>query len=234
MNATAYYSEITDLQTSRFDPTNISFLVFTDNVGDAEIRGLDADITWLAGDDLIISSAFSLLDTELTRVNSELEGISAGVGSELPYSAKFSGNVNARYFFELQGDKRGYVNASVSYTGDRLAGMVMDAYVMEDATQLIYGTGSGLKIEDEAAVYEGVTYADSNGETFRGGRYVQEAYVLTNLAVGVTNDEWKAELYIDNVFDENAILNIDTQQFTPKVVTNRPRTIGVRLSYDYF
>lgn len=234
VNATAYYSEITDLQTSRFDPTNISFLVFTDNVGDAEIRGLDADITWLAGDDLIISSAFSLLDTELTRVNSELEGISAGVGSELPYSAKFSGNVNARYFFELQGDKRGYVNASVSYTGDRLAGMVMDAYVMEDATQLIYGTGSGLKIEDEAAVYEGVTYADSNGETFRGGRYVQEAYVLTNLAVGVTNDEWKAELYIDNVFDENAILNIDTQQFTPKVVTNRPRTIGVRLSYDYF
>ena len=234
VNATAYYSEISDLQTSRFDPTNISFLVFTDNVGDAEIRGLDADITWLAADDLIISSAFSLLDTELTSVNSELEGISAGVGSELPYSAKFSGNINARYFFEMEGDMRGYVNGSVSYTGDRLAGMVMDAYVMEDATQLIYGTGSGLKIEDEGDVYEGVTYSDSNGETFRGGRYVQEAYVLANLAVGVTNDEWKAELYIDNVFDEHAILNIDTQQFTPKVVTNRPRTIGIRLSYDYY
>lgn len=234
VNATAYYSEISDLQTSRFDPTNISFLVFTDNVGDAEIRGLDADITWLAGDDLIISSAFSLLDTELTSVNTELEGISAGVGSELPYSASFSGNINARYFFEMEGDMRGYVNGSVSYTGDRLAGMVMNAYVMEDATQLIYGTGSGLKIEDEGDVYEGVTYADSNGETFRGGRYVQESYVLTNLAVGVTNDEWKAELYIDNVFDEHAILNIDTQQFTPKVVTNRPRTIGVRLSYDYY
>ncbi|OFC70064.1 TonB-dependent receptor [Alteromonas confluentis] len=234
VNATAYYSEISDLQTSRFDPTNISFLVFTDNVGDAEIRGLDADITWLAADDLIISGAFSLLDTELTSVNSELEGISAGVGSELPYSASFSGNINARYFFEIEGDMRGYVNGSVSYTGDRLAGMVMDAYVMEDATQLIYGTGSGLKIEDEGDVYEGVTYSDSNGETFRGGRYVQEAYVLANLAVGVTNDEWKAELYIDNVFDEHAILNIDTQQFTPKVVTNRPRTIGIRLSYDYY
>ncbi|MBU3023099.1 TonB-dependent receptor [Aestuariibacter sp. A3R04] len=234
VNATAYYSEITDLQTSRFDPTNISFLVFTDNVGDAEIRGLDADITWLATDDLVISSAISWLDTELTRVNSELVGISAGVGSELPYSANFSGNINARYFFEVSGGKQGYVNASVSYTGDRLAGMVMDAYVMEDATQLIYGTGSGLEIQDETAVYDGVTYDDRNGETFRGGRYVQEAYMLANLAVGVTNDEWKAELYIDNVFDENAILNIDTQQFTPKVVTNRPRTIGVRLSYDYY
>ncbi|WP_334018284.1 TonB-dependent receptor [Alteromonas sp. S015] len=234
VNATAYYSEIKELQTSRFDPTNISFLVFTDNVGDAEIKGLDADMTWLASDDLVINAAFSLLDTELTRVNSELEGIAAGVGSELPYSAEFSGNINARYFFELEGDKRGYINGSVSYTGDRLAGMVMDAYVMEDATSLIYGTGSGLKIQQEADVFEGVTYADANGETFRGGRYVQESYVLTNLAVGVTNDVWKAELYIDNVFDERAILNIDTQQFTPKVVTNRPRTIGLRFSYDYY
>ena len=234
VNATAYYSEITDLQTSRYDPTNISFLVFTDNVGDAEIKGLDADLTWLATDDLVINAAFSLLDTELTSINSELEGIAAGVGSQLPYSAEFSGNINARYFFELEGGKRGYVNGSVSYTGDRFAGMVMDAFVMEDATQNIYGTGSGLKIEQEAAVYEGVTYADSNGETFRGGRYVQESYFIANLAVGVTNDVWKAELYIDNVFDERAVLNIDTQQFTPKVVTNRPRTIGMRFSYDYY
>lgn len=234
VNATAYYSEIEELQTSRFDPTNISFLVFTDNVGDAEIKGIDADMTWLATDDLVINAAFSILDTELTRINEELEGIAAGVGSELPYSAKFSGNINARYFFELEGDKRGYVNGSVSYTGDRFAGMIMDAYVMEDATALVYGRTSGLKIEEEASVYEGVTYTDSNGEVFRGGRYVQESYVLANLAVGVTNDVWKAELYIDNVFDERATLNIDTQQFTPKVVTNRPRTIGLRFSYDYY
>ena len=234
VNATAFYSEISDLQTSRFDPTNISFLVFTDNVGDAEIKGLDADVTWLATDDLVINAAFSVLDTELVSINEELQGISAGVGAELPYSANFSGNINARYFFEMEEGRRGYVNGSVSYTGDRLAGMVMDAYVVEDATQLIYGTGSGLEIQEEAAVYEGVTYADRNGETFRGGRYVQESYFLANVAVGVTNDEWKAELYVDNVFDESAILNIDTQQFTPKVVTNRPRTVGVRLSYDFY
>ena len=234
VNATAYYSEITDLQTSRFDPTNISFLVFTDNVGDAEIKGLDADITWLATDNLVVNAAFSLLDTELTSVNEELVGIAAGVGSELPYSANFSGNINARYFFELDDGKTGYVNGSVSYTGDRLAGMVMDAYAMEDATQLIYGTGSGLKIQDEADVFEGATYNDRNGEVIRGGRYVQESYVIASLAVGVTNDEWKAELFIDNVFDESAILNIDTQQFTPKVVTNRPRTVGLRFSYDYY
>nr|WP_136250555.1 TonB-dependent receptor [Ningiella ruwaisensis] len=234
VNATAYYSEITDLQTSRFDPTNISFLVFTDNVGNAEITGLDADITWLATDNLIVDGAFSILDTELTDVNPELEGIALPVGAELPYSASFSGNLRAKYFYELENGLTGYVNGSISYTGDRLAGMNMDAFVVEDATQLIYGTGSGLPIEQEAAVFEGVTYADADGNTFRGGRYVQESYYIANVAFGITNDEWKAELYVDNVFDENAVLYIDTQQFTPKVVTNRPRTVGVRLSYDFF
>jgi len=234
VNATGYYSEISDLQTSRFDPTNISFLVFTDNVGDAEVKGIDADITWLASDNLVINAAFSVLDTELVSINSELEGISAGVGSKLPYSADFSGNISARYFFELDGGKEGFVNASLTYTGDRLAGMVMNAYAMEDATRLIYGTGSGLKIEDEGEVFNGATYPGADGETIRGGRYIQESYVIGNVSVGMSYESWKVEAFIDNVFDKSAILNIDTQQFTPKVVTNRPRPIGLRFSYDYY
>ena len=233
-NATAYYSIISDLQTSRFDPTNISFLVFTDNVGDAEIKGIDGDFTWIATDNLIISGAFSFIDTELTSINNELAGIAPAVGSQLPYSAEFSGNLQAEYYYAIAKDLTGYINGSISYTGDRLAGMTMDAYVVEDATNLIYGTGSGLSIQKEADVYSGVNYQDSNGETFAGGRYVQDSYILANLSFGVTNDEWKAELFIDNLTDKSAVLYIDTQQFTPKVVTNRPRTIGFRFSYDFY
>ena len=234
VNATAFYSDITDLQTSRFDPTNISFLVFTDNVGDAEIKGIDADFTWLATENLVVNGAMSWLDTELTSINPALAGIAPGVGSELPYSADLSGNLRARYYYELDGGLTGYVNGSITYTGDRLAGMKMDAYVLEDTAQLVYGTGTGLPIQQEAAVYDGVTYTDSNGEVFKGGRYIQESYFIANMSFGVTNDEWKAELYIDNVLDESGVQYIDNQQFTPKVVTNRPRTIGLRLSYDFF
>lgn len=234
VNATAYYSEITDLQTSRFDPTNVSFLVFTDNVGDAEITGIDGDLTWLATDNLILDASFSMIDTELTRINDELDGIAPPVGSELPYSASFSGNVRARYFHEMDNGLTAYVNGSIAYTGDRLAGMSMDAYVLEDTTRLVYGTGSGLKIQNEASLYEGVNYTDPQGNTFAGGRYIQDSYVLANVSFGVTNEEWKAEIFIDNLFDERAILHIDSQQFTPKVVTNRPRTVGLRLSYDFF
>ena len=233
-NATAYYSKISDLQTSRFDPTNISFLVFTDNVGDAEIKGIDGDFTWVATDNLVISGAFSFIDTELTSVNDELAGIAPSVGSRLPYSAEFSGNLQAEYFYQIAKDMTGYINGSISYTGDRLASMTMDAYVIEDTANAVYGTGSGLSIEKEADVYSGVNYKDNNGETFAGGRYVQDSYVVANVSFGVTNDEWKAELFIDNLTDKSAVLYIDTQQFTPKVVTNRPRTVGFRFSYDFY
>jgi len=234
LNATAYYSDISDLQTSRFDPTNISFLVFTDNVGDAEIRGIDGDFSYVATDNLILSGAFSLIDSELTSVNPELDGIAPPVGSQLPYSAELSGNLQAQYYFELDGDLTGFVNGSVSYTGDRYTGMTMDAYVLEDATNLVYGTGSGLDIKREAELFTGVNYTDSNGNAFAGGRYVQDSYVLANIAIGVTNDTWKAEFFINNITDESAILYVDTQQFTPKVVTNRPMTVGFRFSYDFY
>jgi len=233
-NATAYYSKISDLQTSRYDPTNISFLVFTDNVGDAEIKGIDGDFTWVATDNLVISGAFSFINTELTSVNDELAGIAPSVGSKLPYTADFSGNLQAEYSYSIAKDMTGYINGSISYTGDRLASMAMNAYVQEDATNLIFGTGSGLRIHHEADVYNGVNYTGSEGQTFAGGRYIQDSYVLANLSFGVTNDEWKAELFIDNLTDENADLYVDTQQFTLKVITNRPRTVGFRFSYDFY
>jgi len=234
-NATAYTSEISDLQTSRFDPTNIAFFYFTDNVGSADISGVDADFTWMATDNLMFSGAFSILDTEITSLNSTMQNISAPVGSSLPYSADFSGNLQARYFYELDNGWEGYVNGALSYTGERLSGMFMNAYVSEDTHKLVYGTGTGLKIQQEASagVYKGVDFTDGQGNQFAGGRYVADAYMLANLSFGVSNGDWKAELFIDNLFDKHAELYIDEQQFTPKVVTNRPRTIGMRFSYQF-
>ncbi|MEO0997250.1 MAG: TonB-dependent receptor [Pseudomonadota bacterium] len=241
LNMTGFYSEISDLQTSRFDPTNINFLWFADNVGDAEITGLDGDFVWAPTDRLTISGAFSLLDTEITRLNPELQGIAAPVGSELPFSAAFSGNVRARYDFNLPtignlSGLGGYVTGGIAYTGESLSGLKMDAYVVEDTMQRVYQVaGSGLDIEREAAVFVGAAPGtDLLNETgVPGGRYKQGDYTLVNGAFGVTNDEWIVELFVDNVFDENAVVYVDTQQFTPHVVTNRPRSVGVRVSYDF-
>lgn len=240
-NATAYYSEITDLQTSRFDPTNISFLWFADNVGDAEITGIDADFIWAATDQFTLSGAFTVLDTEITRLNDELTGIAAPVGSDLPFAADFSANLRGRYDFDIGslGDLdglMGYVTGVVAYTGESVAGVKMDAFVAEDTLQRVYQvSGSGLEIRREADVFLGAAPGTDllNEAGVPGGRFVQGGYTIANLAFGVAADEWSAELFIDNVTDENAAVYVDTQNFTPKVVTNRPRSVGLRFSYDF-
>ena len=229
LNVTGYYSEIDDLQTARFDPSNVAFLVFVENVGDAEIWGMDADFMWLPTDQLTISGAFSIVDSELTRINPQLEGIAVPVGSELPFTPDFSGNIRARYDFPINafGGLDAFVKGAVSYTGESKSGIVGSANFVEATTVATYGVGSGLKIADEGGVFDGGSLQVPNA------RYVQEDYVLLNLGFGIQKDNWGAEFFIDNVTDKNAQINIDTLQFTPKVATNRPRTFGFRMSYDY-
>lgn len=249
LNATYYRSEIDNLQTTRFDPSNIAFLVFIENVGDAEVQGIDLDFQWAATENLTIMGAASWVDSEITRLNAQLEGLAAPVGSALPYSAEFSFNLRARYEFPLNnfgGD--GFVQAGVTYTGDSLAGIIGNAYFIEDNTTKVYGVGSGLKIQDENSQFGGTgVTADTvtanslttdqifgTGDTvFRNGRYVQESYALVGLSAGIRKDNWMAEVYVDNVADEDAITHISTFDYTPTVSVARPRTIGLRLAYDF-
>ena len=85
VNATAYWSDITNLQVSRFDPTNVAFLVFIENAGDAEANGVDVDFTWLATPNFSLNGGFSYVDNELTRVNPQLDEVVVPTGSRLPW-----------------------------------------------------------------------------------------------------------------------------------------------------
>jgi len=249
LNATAYMSDITDLQMSRFDPANVAFLVFIENVGDAEVSGLDADLTWAATDNLTISGAASFVDNKLTRINPQLEGVVVPVGSRLPWTPEFSGNIRGRYDFHLDGlDADAYVRAGVTFTGDSRALSTCNAYFIEDVATQVYGNSTSLKIVEEggfcgtpltgddlaSVVNQSSVAMDSNGDMrFKGARYEQESYSLVNIGFGVQKEGWGAELFVNNAFDERAQLNINAADWVPTVTTNRPREIGVRFSYDY-
>lgn len=249
LNATLYHSDIEDLQMSRFDPANVAFLVFIENVGDAEVTGIDADFSWLATDSLTISGAVAWLDNELTRVNPQLDGVVVPVGSRLPFTPELSGNLRARWDFDLDAiDALGYVRGAVTYTGSSRALSTCNAYFIEDVTAQVFGSGSNLKIVEEGG-FCGVPLTgddlasvtdpnfigvDANGDTrFKAARYEQESYALWNAAIGFNKDNWGMELYVNNLTDERAQVNINAADYTPSVFTNRPREIGLRVSYDY-
>ena len=119
LNVVGYQTEITDLQVSRFDPSNVAFLVFMENVGDAETRGIDMDFVLMASANLTLAGAVSYLDTELTRINDQLQGVAVPVGSELPLSPSLSGNIRARYDFSWNGGDA-WFNAAMVYRGSCL------------------------------------------------------------------------------------------------------------------
>ena len=196
LNATAYRTQIKELQVSR-DPSNVAFLFFIENVGDAESSGLDVDFQWAAGDAWTISGAFSLLSTELTRLNDQLQGIAVPVGSELPFASPFAGHFRARYEFPAMGGL-GYITASVNHRGENVTGIVGSAEFMEDTLRLQSGNGSGFSFQEEGGNFGTVEIPDgAGGSRFcRSIRYINPSATTANLGFGLERDSWVAEIFI--------------------------------------
>jgi outer membrane receptor protein involved in Fe transport len=106
MNGSAFYVQVDRLQTTIFDPS-ISNLFFSDNAANAEIKGVEGDVTWApyAINGLTIAGAFSFLDTEVTEVLTPTNDVLEG--SDLAYAPSFQGNLRARYEWDLSQEVAG-------------------------------------------------------------------------------------------------------------------------------
>ncbi len=236
VNATFYFSDIENLQVSRFDPSNVAFLFFIENVGDAEAKGLDVDFQWAATESLTLTGAFSILDTELTNLNPQLQGIAVPTGSDLPLAPSFAGNLRARYDVWVPAmDANAYVLASVNHRGKSVSGVVGSAEFMDDTLFRQSGLYSGLKLKYEEGSFGTVQIPDgAGGERLpRSSRFVNPSATTFNLAVGMEKDSWMAELFVDNLNNEEAPVMQIAGHYTPVITVQRPRTIGLRVSYNF-
>ncbi|MFK7733564.1 MAG: TonB-dependent receptor, partial [Pseudomonadales bacterium] len=232
VNASLYQTEIDNLQVSRFDPSNVAFLVFMENVGDAETMGLDMDFQWAATENLTLTGAFSWLDTEITRLNGQLQGVAVPVGSDLPLASDISGNLRARYDFTL--DSYGadaFVAGSITYRGETLAGIAGSAQFMDDTALLATGAVSGLDVQNEGGAFG--TVNTSTGALPSNSRFVNEAATTLNFSAGIEKDNWKAEFYVNNVTSEEGRMAQTAGKFTPEATVLRPRTMGIRLGFRF-
>lgn len=63
---------------------------------------------------------------------------------------------------------------------------------------------------------------------------VQPSYAIGDIRAGISNETWQAEVFVNNVWDERAVLyhpTIELHRFygRDRVVTNRPRNFGLRI-----
>ena len=176
----------------------------------AEVKGIEAQLDWLATDNLRIGAAAAYYDTELTEdycdfanidADPELEcvNVKAPSGTALPLTPKFKGNLIARYSFPL-GSFDAYTQGAFTY---------------QDSAS------SALEIVDNDVV----------------GDIPSSTYV--NLAFGIEKEKYAIELFVSNATNEDAPLGINTECATsvcgvqPLAVRARPRPSGLRFSQEF-
>ena len=119
-----------DWDNFQFSMLGLNGLTNIRNANAAQIRGLESDLSWAASYNLRIGGGIALYDAELTEdycSESRPDGtlyddcpanlIGAPEGTRLPVSAKFKGNVTARYTWDS--DWEPFLQATVVHEGAR-------------------------------------------------------------------------------------------------------------------
>ena len=60
-----------------------------------------------------------------------------------------------------------------------------------------------------------------------------DGYTVADLAFGVKADQWSFEIFGENLFDERAEISGVFGNDRERIITNRPLTVGARVSFDY-
>ncbi|MBL4831062.1 MAG: TonB-dependent receptor, partial [Aliivibrio sp.] len=114
LNASAYYTKWSNIQNLVSLPTCL--FSFTGNAGAAEIKGIDLDASIQPIDGLSFGAALSYIDAKISET---APGIRPHVGDHLPFVAKWSWAVNARYEFPLSSFITAFAYTDINYVGPR-------------------------------------------------------------------------------------------------------------------
>jgi outer membrane receptor protein involved in Fe transport len=117
-----------DWEDFQFSLLGLNGLTEIKNAAQARIRGLETDLTWAATYSLRVGAGVAIYDTELTENYcgfTDDDGVPVTVcdepeaprGTRLPVSAKFKGNVNARYTWDS--DMEPFFQATLVHEGKR-------------------------------------------------------------------------------------------------------------------
>jgi len=179
------------------------------NIGQARVRGVEADFAAKVAGGLSINGAASYIDAKLLenycgRIDANGKPITncanpiAPADSRLPLSSKFKGSLSARYDWTM-GDADLFVEATGAHQGSSWTSL-------RASDRVLLGKSGGFETLD--------------------------------LSAGANWDSWRLSVYARNVFDsrgELARLTSCPAAICSRIyqVPIRPRNVGVKLGYDF-
>lgn len=204
----------------QFSFTGENGLTNVTNAGGARITGVETDIEWAATESLLISGGLSYLDAKLRGDFCELVGPSGPLPFDQCFAPDPYGGADI-----LRGARDGTELPVVPEYKGNLTGRYrfqvgsLDAFA-QAAVAFQSDTRAALTTFDEGILGKNRSYA------------------IADFSVGVGNGSWSAQLFLNNAFDERA----DITRFAqcreemctkPYIVTNRPRTFGVKFGQKF-
>lgn len=143
VNIAGFFIDWQDVQVTAFDFSNGA--QFTDNVGKAEVQGVELDFRALLATGFEISGGVGYLDTEIVDYETPDGSFN---GSRLPNAPDVTANLTADYEFPLTAQLKGFARASALHIGDRLESVfdptikdIMPAYTRYDLHLGVRGDG---------------------------------------------------------------------------------------------
>ena len=134
-NGSAFMVDVTGLQTTVFDPSIVN-LFFSDNAADAEIVGLEGDFIYYPDlDGWMLSGAFSLLSTEITKSLVPTDDIV--VGSDLAFAPGIQGNLAARKEWAMASGNTGHYQAQLTWSDDSYSDVMAPNKALQDSYSFI-------------------------------------------------------------------------------------------------
>jgi outer membrane receptor protein involved in Fe transport len=129
-NGSVFMVDISGLQTTIFDPS-IANLFFSDNAADAEIMGLEGDFIYYPNvDGLMLSGAFSFLDTEIEK---SLTTNDVLAGEELAFAPGMQANVAARYEWGLSSGNLAHIQGQVNISDESYSDIIEPNKAKQDS-----------------------------------------------------------------------------------------------------
>ncbi len=218
-NGAVFYTDIKNLQTTLDAGSCSSRVVF--NVAKAHTKGVEGELTARLAPGLDIGLSGSLLEAEFdTTVRDGAGAVIGGIreGNRLPSVPKFQVSFDVTYSREVWNGANGYLKASVQHIGNRF-------------------TQASDQENNPRAFVSGLPFGGATGTAPTIVNLQLPAYEIVNLSAGVEmQDGVDITLYVNNLFDENALLSFDRERGGRARLgysVGQPRTAGVTIRKSF-
>lgn len=135
INGALYYMEWTEMQFSFYD-VSISPVSNVYNVGESEIKGIEADASYLLSEGWSVSASFNYNEAE-TSVDFDLfDSTLVPSGTELPNVPEFKGNIFTRYEFTVA-ELQSFAQLSYAYTGSSYSRLDVSNRQKQDSYSIV-------------------------------------------------------------------------------------------------